>query len=111
MLQVEALCWCGRRATHNARTVDGVMVAEGAQVVVGDVDMAGDLSTRKRSGPHPVVGYETLCRRHYMRRVTAHGANVMAQQDQLLPFEVDACLWHGSSRDSSSGHGSGARRG
>ena len=31
-----------------------------------------------------------------MRRVTAHGANVMAQQDQLLPFEVDACLWHGS---------------
>jgi thymidine kinase len=31
-----------------------------------------------------------------MRRVTAHGANVMAQQDQLLPFEVDACLWHGA---------------
>jgi Thymidine kinase len=25
-LQVEALCWCGRRATHNARTVGGVMV-------------------------------------------------------------------------------------
>ena len=42
VLQVEALCWCGRRATHNARTVDGVMVTEGAQVVVGDVDMAGD---------------------------------------------------------------------
>ena len=40
VLQVEALCWCGRRATHNARTVDGVMVTEGAQVVVGDVDMA-----------------------------------------------------------------------
>ena len=28
-LQVEALCWCGSRATHNARTVDGVMVTEG----------------------------------------------------------------------------------
>ncbi len=27
-LQVEALCWCGRRATHNARTVGGVMVTE-----------------------------------------------------------------------------------
>ena len=28
-LQVEALCWCGARATHNARTVGGVMVVEG----------------------------------------------------------------------------------
>ena len=36
VLQVEALCWCGRRGTHNARTVDGVMVVEGEQVVVGD---------------------------------------------------------------------------
>ena len=26
VLQVRALCWCGRRATHNARTVNGVMV-------------------------------------------------------------------------------------
>lgn len=90
VLQVEALCWCGRRATHNARTVDGVMVTEGAQVVVGDPAAAGG------QGHLPAVGYETLCRRHFMRRVTAHGANIMAQQDQLLPFEVDACLWHGS---------------
>src|SRR5699024_1899159 len=35
-LQVEALCWCGERATHNARTIDGVMVTSGEQVVVGD---------------------------------------------------------------------------
>ncbi len=96
VLQVEALCWCGRRATHNARTVDGVMVMEGAQVVVGDVDMALDSSAAGTEGRLPVVGYETLCRRHYMRRVTAHGANIMAQQDQLLPFETDACLWNGS---------------
>jgi thymidine kinase len=48
------------------------------------------------AGHVPVVGYETLCRRHFMRRVTAHGANLMAQQDQLLPFDVDACLWRGS---------------
>ncbi|MEN8583917.1 thymidine kinase [Arthrobacter sp. KBS0703] len=95
VLQVEALCWCGRRATHNARTVDGVMVMEGAQVVVGDVDMAGD-AVSAETGHMPAVGYETLCRRHFMRRVTAHGANIMAQQDQLLPFEVDACLWHGT---------------
>jgi len=96
VLQVEALCWCGRRATHNARTVDGVMVMEGAQVVVGDVDMALDPAPAGAEGQLPVVGYETLCRRHYMRRVTAHGANIMAQQDQLLPFETDACLWRGS---------------
>jgi thymidine kinase len=96
VLQVEALCWCGRRATHNARTVDGVMVVEGAQVVVGDVDMALNPAAAGIEGHLPVVGYETLCRRHYMRRVTAHGAKIMAQQDQLLPFETDACLWHGS---------------
>ncbi|ACL39613.1 Thymidine kinase [Pseudarthrobacter chlorophenolicus A6] len=96
VLQVEALCWCGRRATHNARTVDGVMVTEGAQVVVGDVDMAVDGAVAAADHHVPVVGYETLCRRHFMRRVTAHGANLMAEQDQLLPFDVDACLWHGS---------------
>ena len=106
VLQVEALCWCGRRATHHARTLDGVMVTEGAQVVVGDVDMgvgvdpaavdaaAGDPGSD--TGCAPVVGYDTLCRRHFMRRVTAHGASIIAQQDQLLPFEVDACLWHGA---------------
>ena len=96
VLQVEALCWCGRRATHNARTVDGVMVTEGAQVVVGDVGTALDPAASAGSAHIPVVGYETLCRRHYMRRVTAHGANLMAEQDQLLPFDVDACLWHGT---------------
>lgn len=101
VLQVEALCWCGRRATHNARTVDGVMVMEGAQVVVGDVEMAAEGAPAgtpaDASAAGPAVGYETLCRRHFMRRVTAHGANIMARQDQLLPFEVDACLWRGAS--------------
>src|SRR3954447_8655331 len=64
VLQVEALCWCGARATHNARTIGGVMVVEGAQVVIGDVDRA--------SGE---VGYEVLCRRHHSRRMTgASGA-------------------------------------
>ena len=55
-LQVEALCWCGRRGTHNARTLDGVMVTEGEQVYVGD--------TSSGTG---VVGYEVLCRRHHMQ--------------------------------------------
>jgi thymidine kinase len=81
--QVEALCWCGRRATHNARTVNGVMVVEGAQVVVGDTD-AGDL-----------VGYEVLCRRHHMRRMTAASQaaliRVAAVEAEALPFDLAAC--------------------
>ena len=36
VLQVAALCWCGRRGTHQARTVDGAIVRDGDQVVVGD---------------------------------------------------------------------------
>ncbi|MCA1220191.1 thymidine kinase [Streptomyces sp. 8L] len=76
-LQVEALCWCGARATHNARTVDGVMVVEGAQVVVGDVS---DVDR-----PDGEVGYEVLCRRHHRRRATAATANVGALSPDVLP--------------------------
>lgn len=67
VLQVRALCWCGARATHNARTVGGVMVVEGEQVVVGDTDAQAD-----------EVGYEVLCRRHHMRRMTATAAAARA---------------------------------
>ncbi|MGK5632048.1 thymidine kinase [Streptomyces sp. URMC 123] len=73
-LQVEALCWCGARATHNARTVDGVMVVEGAQVVVGDVNQ-----------PTGEVGYEVLCRRHHRRRTTSATARVGALSPDVLP--------------------------
>ena len=48
VLQVEALCWCGKRATHNARTENGEMVTEGEVIVVGDVERAGP-SPRPRS--------------------------------------------------------------
>jgi thymidine kinase len=68
VLQVESLCWCGKRATHNARTVDGAMVVEGEVVVVGNVDpTAGDV---------PEVVYEVLCRDHHRRRLTAARAPV-----------------------------------
>ncbi|MDI5965937.1 thymidine kinase [Streptomyces sp. SL13] len=70
VLQVEALCWCGARATHNARTVDGHMVVEGAQVVVGDVNGTGG-----------ETGYEVLCRRHHLRRQTALNAEAGARAD------------------------------
>jgi thymidine kinase len=60
-MQVEARCWCGARATHNARLVNDRVVYEGETVVVGDTDpdpeqpLFGD-----------VVRYELLCRRHYL---------------------------------------------
>ncbi|MFT4186481.1 MAG: thymidine kinase [Micrococcaceae bacterium] len=63
-LPVPTLCWCGAKATHNARTVNGEMVLEGEQVVVGDVELQAD--ERKEA-----VGYETLCRKHHMQQRTA----------------------------------------
>lgn len=77
-LQVEALCWCGARATHNARTENGEMVTEGDVIVVGDVE-AGDR-------PAPTIGYEVLCRRHHRRRMTAASAQAAAMSPDVLPF-------------------------
>lgn len=77
VLQVEALCWCGARATHNARTVGGVMVVEGAQVVVGDV-----------TGSTDEIGYEVLCRRHHRRRMTAATSRAAALSPDVLPVST-----------------------
>jgi thymidine kinase len=53
-LQVEARCWCGARATQNARVVNGQQVYDGDVVVVGD------------TGSDTEVSYELLCRRHWL---------------------------------------------
>jgi thymidine kinase len=65
-LQVEALCWCGARATHNARTADGEMVTEGEVIV---------------------IGYEVQCRRHHRKRMTAARAKAGALSPDVLPFD------------------------
>ena len=52
-IQCEARCWCGDRATHNARVVDGVQVYEGELLVVDDPEQAPD------------VRYELRCRKHW----------------------------------------------
>ncbi|WP_248582025.1 thymidine kinase [Nocardioides sp. InS609-2] len=78
VLQVEALCWCGKRATHNARTENGVMVVEGEVIVVGDVDKADE--------PPADVAYEVLCRQHHRRRLTAARAKADSLAPEPLPF-------------------------
>ena len=83
VLQVEALCWCGRRATHNARTEDGVMIVEGEVIVVGDVEQAGADSDE---GAPREVAYEVLCRMHHRRRMTAARARAVALGAEPLPF-------------------------
>lgn len=46
--EVKTVCWCGRKATFNARVVDGRVVKEGEQVVLGGNE-----------------SYVSLCRRHW----------------------------------------------
>ena len=70
-LPVEARCWCSEPATHTARTVDGRIVREGEQVVVGDLG-AGS------------VGYEVLCRRHHVAGRTRRDAD---EQPEVLLLE------------------------
>jgi thymidine kinase len=77
VLQVEALCWCGKRATHQARIEDGVMITEGEVIVVGDTD------DRDRPG---VVTYEVLCRQHHRRQMTAARARAVSLTADPLPF-------------------------
>ena len=83
-LQVAALCWCGARGTHNARTVDGRMVVDGAQVVVGDVTSAPGATQAQ-------VAYEVLCRRHFMRRMTADAARAASLSPEVLPWALEQC--------------------
>jgi thymidine kinase len=83
MLQVEALCWCGERATHNARTENGEMVTEGDVIVVGDVD---DPQHHRALETPAEVAYEVLCRQHHRRRMTAARARAVSMVSEPLPF-------------------------
>ena len=76
-LQVEALCWCGSRALHNARTINGEMTTDGDQVMVGDVSSSTEVS------------YEVLCRRHYRAQLTSKRANNAHLSREPLPFDAE----------------------
>jgi len=46
--EIKTICWCGRKATMVARIVDGKIVKQGEQIVIGGNEM-----------------YVSLCRKHY----------------------------------------------
>lgn len=46
--EIKTICWCGKKATFNARVKDGVVITEGEQIMIGDEE------------------YVPLCREHYM---------------------------------------------
>lgn len=78
-LPLGPLCWCGNKGTHNARTVNGVMVTEGTQVVVGDTASTAEQDIR----------YEVLCRLHHRRKVTKAMAKATLSPEPL-PFDNDS---------------------
>ena len=46
--EIKTICWCGRKATMVARLVNGSIVKQGEQILIGGNDM-----------------YVSLCRKHY----------------------------------------------
>ena len=46
--EIKTICWCGRKATFNARVSDGMIVLEGEQILLGGNSQ-----------------YVSLCRRHW----------------------------------------------
>ena len=93
-LQVEARCWCGARATHNARLVNGRQVYEGDLKVVGDTDGddGGAVVQSEDDGlvsdgakAKVTVTYDLRCRRHWLAGLEE------GTQDTL--FEELSGLW------------------
>lgn len=46
--EIQTVCWCGRRASFNARIIDGKILKKGAQIMLGGNE-----------------SYISLCRKHY----------------------------------------------
>jgi thymidine kinase len=63
-LPVPARCWCGQPGMHNARVNgDGVVVREGPQVMLGDIEPTGGPQQMQLVDDH--IRYVILCRAHY----------------------------------------------
>lgn len=66
-LPLPVVCWCGRPARVNARLVDGEVVHEGEQVVLGDTAPPGPAAL-DQAVFGPEIHYQVLCRRHWAAR-------------------------------------------
>lgn len=49
--EIPTICWCGKKAIMNARVIDGKMVDEGSQILLGGNE-----------------SYTSLCRKHYQTK-------------------------------------------
>ena len=56
--EIKTICWCGKKATFNARGVDGKVAKTGEQIVLGGSE-----------------SYTSLCRRHWQEGNLGDGAH------------------------------------
>ncbi len=59
--EIKTVCWCGKKATFNARLVNGRVVKTGEKIVLGGNE-----------------SYVALCRRHWKSGDTGNGSDVCA---------------------------------
>lgn len=73
--EIKTVCWCGRKATMNARVADGKVVKSGEQIVLGGNE-----------------SYVALCRRHWARGELAplEIRRISAGKETYLPLLLEA---------------------
>ena len=73
--EIKTVCWCGRKATCNARVVDGKVAREGEQIVLGGNE-----------------SYVALCRKHWARGELApvEVKKISAGKKAYLPLLLEA---------------------
>jgi Thymidine kinase len=55
-ISVRTICWCGKKATHHGRVIDGQFVAEGDVICIDEKD---------DDGKEREIQYVSLCRLHH----------------------------------------------
>ena len=73
--EIKTVCWCGRKATTNARLMDGSVVKSGAQIVLGGNE-----------------SYVALCRKHWATGELAPEEirRISADKEAFMPLLVEA---------------------
>ena len=73
--EIKTVCWCGRKATMNARVMGGKVVKSGEQIVLGGNE-----------------SYVALCRKHWAKGELAplEIRRIAAGKEEYLPFLLEA---------------------